>query len=183
MYIKFNLTVSPRCEPSECFVLWSQSPSSLDSRPSCPPSCTPSRTWGTSSSSPSLPLLCSPCWVYRYISGQTIHIFGDNATYAQVYMGVLSQKCVKNYPTEDDPEGLELWGNIRSISTRIVKRSPLARSHLKLLAMRTKKRKKNSLFFQRWKLGLFHAQRLQLVGRCGRWVRFTIDNHYFKTIC
>ena len=29
------------------------------------------------------------------------HIFGDNATYAQVYMGVLSQKCVKNYPTED----------------------------------------------------------------------------------
>lgn len=31
----------------------------------------------------------------------------------QVYMGVLSQKCVKNYPTEDDPEALELWGNIR----------------------------------------------------------------------
>ena len=61
-------------------------------------------------------------------------------------MGVLSQKCVKNYPTEDDPEGLELWGNIRLISTRIVKRSPLASSHLKLLAMRTKKRKKNSLF-------------------------------------
>ena len=62
-------------------------------------------------------------------------------------MGVLSQKCVKNYPTEDDPEGLELWGNIRSISTRIVKRSPLASSHLKLIAMRTTKKNEKLSFF------------------------------------
>ena len=28
----------------------------------------------------------------------------------QVYMGVLSQKCVRNYPTDD--EELATWGNL-----------------------------------------------------------------------
>ena len=99
-------------------------------------------------------------------------------------MGVLSQKCVKNYPTEDDPEGLELWGNIRSISTiSIVKRSPLASSHLKLLAMRTKKRKKLSFFSdENWDY-FMHNDSNWWVDVDGESVSITIDYQYFKTIC